>query len=161
MEFFIAINGSQQGPFPIDQLLARGLRPDTLVWRAGMPQWQRADSISELAPLFASSPSQPPPYSAPPFGAYATTPPVQSTFADKDKRIIAGICALVGGSFGIHKFFLGMPGPGLAMLLVTLLTHFWGGPIMHAIGIVEGIIYLTKSDAEFHRIYVVGKKHWF
>jgi hypothetical protein len=29
------------------------------------------------------------------------------------------------------------------------------------IGIVEGIIYLTKSDEEFVRTYIQGRKGWF
>jgi hypothetical protein len=29
------------------------------------------------------------------------------------------------------------------------------------IGVVEGIIYLTKTDEEFHQTYVVGRKPWF
>ncbi|WP_238567166.1 hypothetical protein [Jejuia pallidilutea] len=29
------------------------------------------------------------------------------------------------------------------------------------IGLVEGIIYLTKSDADFYNTYQVGKKPWF
>jgi hypothetical protein len=32
---------------------------------------------------------------------------------------------------------------------------------MHIIGLIEGIIYLTKSDEEFVRIYVDGRKEWF
>lgn len=29
------------------------------------------------------------------------------------------------------------------------------------IGIIEGIIYLTKSDEDFFNIYQAGKKPWF
>ena len=29
------------------------------------------------------------------------------------------------------------------------------------IGIVEGVIYLSKSDEDFYETYVVGKKEWF
>ncbi|MEY4085705.1 MAG: hypothetical protein RL074_1492, partial [Bacteroidota bacterium] len=28
-------------------------------------------------------------------------------------------------------------------------------------GLIEGIIYLTKSDEEFYQTYQVGQKHWF
>jgi TM2 domain-containing membrane protein YozV len=155
MEFYIAINGTQQGPFPIDQLLGRGLQPDTLVWRAGMPQWQRADSIPELATLFASN------FNPPPASPAYVAPPIQPGIADKDKRIVAGVCAILIGSMGIHKFILGMTGPGLTMLLISVLTCGIGAIVMHTISIIEGVIYLTKTDEEFHRIYVVGKKSWF
>jgi TM2 domain-containing membrane protein YozV len=77
------------------------------------------------------------------------------------KKIAAGICAILIGSFGIHKFILGITTPGIIMLLVTLLTCGIGGVVMWVIGIVEGIIYLTKSDEDFYREYMVGKKPWF
>ena len=32
---------------------------------------------------------------------------------------------------------------------------------MHIIGVIEGIIYLTKSDEDFVNTYVVNKKAWF
>jgi len=47
------------------------------------------------------------------------------------------------------------------MLLVTLLTCFIASPLMGLIGLIEGILYLTKSDEEFVRIYVDGRKEWF
>ena len=76
-------------------------------------------------------------------------------------KIAAGICGILLGSLGIHKFILGYTGAGLIMLLVTLLTCFIASPIMHLIGLIEGIIYLTKSDAEFVKIYVEGRREWF
>jgi TM2 domain-containing membrane protein YozV len=76
-------------------------------------------------------------------------------------KIVAGICGILFGAIGIHKFVLGMTSPGLIMLLVSLLTCGVGAVIMFPIGFIEGIIYLTKSDADFYRTYVVGKKEWF
>ena len=76
-------------------------------------------------------------------------------------KIAAGICAILLGALGIHKFILGMTKPGLIMILVTVLTCGWGGIVMWIIGVIEGILYLTKSDEEFERVYVVGKKEWF
>ena len=77
------------------------------------------------------------------------------------KKVAAGICGILIGSLGIHKFILGMNTPGLIMLLVSLLTCFMASPIMSIIGLVEGIIYLTKSDDEFYELYAVEKKEWF
>ncbi len=76
-------------------------------------------------------------------------------------KIAAGICAILLGSFGIHKFILGLTTPGIIMLLVTVLTCGVGAMVMGVIGIVEGIIYLTKSDKDFYRLYAVEKKQWF
>jgi hypothetical protein len=33
--------------------------------------------------------------------------------------------------------------------------------VMSIIGLIEGIIYLTKSDAEFDATYVAAKREWF
>ena len=77
------------------------------------------------------------------------------------KKVAAGLCAIFIGSFGIHKFILGYTSAGLIMLLVSLLTCGIGIFVMHVIGIIEGIMYLSKSDAEFYQTYMVGKKEWF
>ncbi len=33
--------------------------------------------------------------------------------------------------------------------------------VMEVIALIEGIIYLTKSDEEFYQLYEVQKKEWF
>jgi TM2 domain-containing membrane protein YozV/DNA-directed RNA polymerase subunit M/transcription elongation factor TFIIS len=77
------------------------------------------------------------------------------------KKITAGICGILIGGLGIHKFLLGYTTAGVVMLLVSLLTCGFGALVMHVIGIIEGIMYLTKSDEDFYRIYVEGQKEWF
>jgi TM2 domain-containing membrane protein YozV len=77
------------------------------------------------------------------------------------KKLIAGILAILLGSLGVHKFYLGMTTPGIIMLLVTLLTCGAGGAITGIIGIIEGILYLTKSDEDFEKTYLIEKKQWF
>jgi len=47
------------------------------------------------------------------------------------------------------------------MLLVSILSCGMLAIVMQIIGIVEGIMYLTKSDEEFVRTYVEGRKGWF
>ncbi len=45
----------------------------------------------------------------------------------------------------------------------AVLAHFPGrfaAPVMSILGIVEGIIYLTKSDEEFESTYIQGQKGW-
>jgi TM2 domain-containing membrane protein YozV len=77
------------------------------------------------------------------------------------KKIAAGICGILLGSLGVHKFILGLTTPGVIMLLVSVCTCFIASPIMGIIGLVEGIIYLTKSDEDFYRTYFVEQKGWF
>lgn len=99
-----------------------------------------------------------------------------------NKKLVAGLLGIVLGSFGVHKFYLGMTTPGLIMLglnvgvwllalLIGLLTLGLGlmisvplasliSGVIGLLGLVEGIIYLTKSDADFGREYLQGKKPW-
>ena len=83
----------------------------------------------------------------------------------KSKRILVAVLAIVLGSLGVHKFVLGLTTPGIIMLLVTIVlgapTCGAGISVMALIGIIEGIIYLTKTDEEFHQIYEVERKSWF
>ena len=81
--------------------------------------------------------------------------------AGADKKVIAGILGILLNALGIHKFYLGYTKEGLIMLLVSILTFGFGAMIMAPIGLIEGIIYLTKSDDEFVSTYVTGKKGWF
>jgi TM2 domain-containing membrane protein YozV len=78
------------------------------------------------------------------------------------KKMIAGILAILLGAFGVHKFYLGMTTPGIIMVLITVLSCFTLGFVPMIIGIVEGIMYLTKSDEDFERLYMgPEKKQWF
>jgi TM2 domain-containing membrane protein YozV len=199
--YYIAEGGAQRGPFPVEQLVAQGLRPDSLVWAEGMSQWARADEVPALRAMLPGATAQPAPaepqvaagadaHAAPqaapapaaqlpytpgqyPPPGYGYAPPYAP--ADNNKKIAAGICGLLLGGFGVHKFILGLNSAGTIMLcctlgswLITLVTCGFGGIIgipvsltVSVIGIVEGIIYLTKSDAEFYQLYIVQKKQWF
>lgn len=49
MEFFIIDhNGQQAGPFSFDQLVQKGISPETLVWKQGMSDWTPAWKVEEL-----------------------------------------------------------------------------------------------------------------
>jgi len=77
-----------------------------------------------------------------------------------NKKLAAGICGIVIGSLGVHKFILGYQTEGVIMLLVSLLSCGMLAFVMSIIGIVEGITYLTKSDEDFVHTYVEGRKGW-
>jgi TM2 domain-containing membrane protein YozV len=81
--------------------------------------------------------------------------------AKASKKIPAGILGILLGALGIHKFILGYTGAGVTMLLVSILSIGLLSPIMWIIGLIEGIIYLTKSDEEFVTTYIDGEKKWF
>lgn len=49
MEFFIIDrNGQQAGPFSFEQLVQKGISPETLVWKQGMADWTPAWKVEEL-----------------------------------------------------------------------------------------------------------------
>jgi TM2 domain-containing membrane protein YozV len=78
-----------------------------------------------------------------------------------DKRVAAGILGILVGWLGIHKFVLGYTTEGLIMLLGSVLTCGIAGIVFGPIGLVEGILYLVKSDEEFVKTYIQNKRGWF
>ena len=86
-----------------------------------------------------------------------------------NKKLLAGILAIVFGQLGVHKFILGYQKEGIIMLVATVVGYatmclIIGSFIVMAtfiVGVIEGIIYLTKTDEEFYNTYQVGKKPWF
>lgn len=74
-----------------------------------------------------------------------------------NKKIAAGLLGIFLGPWGVHKFYLGYTTEGIIQILITLFSCGTLG----ILGIIEGIVYLTKSDEEFYQIYQVNKKGWF
>jgi TM2 domain-containing membrane protein YozV len=84
--------------------------------------------------------------------------------ASEKSKIVAGLLAFFLGGLGIHKFYLGCTTAGIIMLLVSIIGVFILAVPTLVIGIIafiEFIIYITKSDADFDRIYVQNQKCWF
>ena len=159
----IGADGKPYGPVTLDQMrrwiAENRVRPDTLVQAEGSTEWKPLTSFPELAAELKAPPANaaPPPGAVPP--AASASNPRAST------KIPAGICGIILGGLGVHKFILGYNVAGVIMLLVTVVGGFftcgatWG--VMHLIGLIEGIIYLTKTDDEFVHTYVDGRKEWF
>ena len=65
LQFHIAVNGQQQGPFGIttlQQMISQGsFTRDTLVWKQGMAAWTKASEVIELSALFGAIPPPLPP----------------------------------------------------------------------------------------------------
>lgn len=103
------------------------------------------------------------PQAAPMPNAAAYQAPNQAVAAKPKSKVVAGLLAIFLGSLGIHKFYLGYTQAAIIMLVVSLVgAIIVVGPIVMAIiALIEGILYLTKSDQEFYQIYVVGKRPWF
>lgn len=95
---------------------------------------------------------------------YYQQPYAQPVLTTKD-HVAAGLLAIFLGSLGIHKFYLGYNTAGFIMLAVTIVGSIFtlglAAGVMGIIGIIEGILYLTKSQTEFEQIYVVNQREWF
>ncbi|MRJ02988.1 MAG: TM2 domain-containing protein [Epsilonproteobacteria bacterium] len=79
-------------------------------------------------------------------------------------KIVAALLAFFFGALGFHKFYIGCNREGAIMLVAWFIGLFlYGIPILvnMIIALIEGIIYLTKSDEEFHQTYVENEKCWF
>ena len=80
---------------------------------------------------------------------------------NQKEKLAAGLLGIFLGALGIHKFYLGYTKEGVIMLVVSLATCGAGAAIMEIIGLIEGIIYLTKTDEDFQYTYVDNYKGWF
>ena len=104
------------------------------------------------------------PYTQQPYGQPYQQPYAQAAPNTKD-HVAAGLLAIFLGSLGIHKFYLGYNTPGFIMLAVTIVGSVFSlgiaGLAMVVISIVEGVLYLSKSQTEFEQVYVFNKKEWF
>jgi TM2 domain-containing membrane protein YozV len=78
-----------------------------------------------------------------------------------NRKLAAGLLGIFLGSFGVHKFVLGYTKEGLILLAITLLSCGIASFVTGVIGLVEGIIYLTKTPEEFKDLYIVGRRLWF
>ena len=154
----------------------------------GVPAQQPSYGAPQTAPQvpasgsYGGSSSQQPGYAAPqtPHAGPGAVPPQQPYYgyqqpyyqqpyaqpvvATKD-HVAAGLLAIFLGWLGIHKFYLGYNTSGFVMLgvsilggILTLSLACW---VIWVIAIIEGIIYLTKSQSQFEQIYVLNKKEWF
>ncbi len=152
-EWHYSIDGEKIGPVSnqdLRELYTDGiLQPTDLVWTEGMPDWKPA---AQVPGLFSSQP-----------------PPLRSDIDYNSReyqqfinnKIAAGLCGILLGPLGVHKFILGLTTPGIIMLLTSVLTCGLGTLVTSPIGLIEGIIYLTKSDEEFYELYAVQKRGWF
>ncbi len=92
----------------------------------------------------------------------------------QERKLVAGLLAIFLGGFGAHKFYLGYTSEAATMLAISLgcialfflscgfLFPMIAGPVVIGIiALIEGIVYLSKSDEDFHQTYIENKKGWF
>lgn len=135
----------------------------------GQPQQPYAQPGYATQQPYAQQPGQAAYYSQS-NGYYASTQgayqvPYQQPLVHTKDHVAAGLLAIFLGVFGVHKFYLGYHTTGFIMLGVTilgsLLTIGIAAGVVWLIGVIEGIIYLTKSQSEFEQLYVFNKREMF
>lgn len=105
-------------------------------------------------PGYQTPPGQPPAYQT------RALPPVAPGYGQQNQnvyngaaygpvtyksKVTAGVLGILLGSLGIHNFYLGYTGKGVAQLLLTVATCGVGGIISEIWGFIEGIMILTGS----------------
>ena len=80
-------------------------------------------------------------------------------------HVAAGLLAVFLGMFGVHKFYLGCNKAGFIMLAVSIIGGIFtlglATAVIEVIAVIEGIIYLSKSQTMFDRQYVLYQRDWF
>ena len=117
-QYYYLDGNTQLGPFSLDELRAKNLAPDTLVWATGMPDWVKASQLPDLTdfsvggpptstgPMTPAQPMATPVYQQPGMGAahpasayFASTPKPKNWLVES---ILATIfCCLPFGIAGI------------------------------------------------------------
>lgn len=145
--WYLLRNGETHGPYPEEQVrqwVKTGqIAPDEKLNREGDPNWLSLDIIPEFA-TERQSRAVPPAFPIPGDQSYATGE------QPKDK-LVAGILAILIGGLGIHHFYLGNTAKGIIYIVLACPC------ISPILGLIDGLIYLTKPDDQFQRCY----KNWF
>ena len=163
------LNPQSQGPHPRGQDAQQGpyatyAQPQGQDARQGpyatyaQPQGQTYDQPG--ASTTQAYPQQPTSYTQ---VQVFTQPPYSTRPVSRKSRAAAGLLAIFCGILGFHPFSLGYISAGIIMFLLTFFL-WWTIVVplaMFLVSIIEGVMYLTKSDEEFQRIYVQSQKDWF
>jgi TM2 domain-containing membrane protein YozV len=135
--YYLVINGQRTGPYEaheIQRMIKQGaIGYETLFWKDGMFDWQSIGSQRQLFET-ASPPAQAQMYQQPPYQQYQQPhyqQPMQvyqpqqmmqpQMFASPPKTRVAYILlGLFLGGLGVHNFYAGYSGKGVAQLLLTI-----------------------------------------
>lgn len=148
--YLLFINGQQSGPYTISQMKAMWqtgtINAGTAYWQAGMTQWQSLANIRHF--LDTPSGNQ--------YGAqvivnqvgYQVGYPVQGYVSPKS-RVTFVLLGLFLGCLGIHNFYAGYSGKGIAQLLITIFLGWVFGLGIFITGIWALIeIIVVNTDAQ-------------
>lgn len=157
--WYIVFNNQQIGPMSAEQMKSYHVTPDTLVWRNGETEWRPIYSYPELMQALsnpgAGYPGPGPvggPAVAPGAPAVGPCPPHSPMYGAqpvKDKTA-TGLFAIFLGGLGIQYFYLGKVTGGIITIVLSLITC----GVWSILTLIQGILMLTMTQAEFERKYV-------
>lgn len=171
MQYYINLNSQVMGPMSAAQVMQTNPTSSTLVSTDGC-NWQPLYVFPELNAMLGASnqsgqvygnPNQP--YQQPnmqqPYGQqlykhpwdqqpYNPYPGQMSRDEVSSKKTLCGIMAILFGVLGIQYFVVGKVGAGLLTILISICTcGAW-----EVITLIQGIVILCNSDADFERKYL-------
>lgn len=127
MNYFLSIEGRVVGPMTPYQVLAYNVNPNTHVSTDGI-NWKPLYAFPELMEIYNNRQAQ----------------------SNDSKRILCGVLAIFLGYLGIQYFIIGKTSAGIYTILLSLVTcGAW-----EIVTLIQGILMLCMSDAEFDRKYV-------
>ena len=128
----IGSDGQQYGPVTYAQVrewIAAGrANAGTMAQLEGTTDWKPLSTFPQFADL---STQAPPP-----------APPLAQAYDPRKSKLVAGLLGIFVGGLGVHRFYLGYTGIGIAQIAVTLITCGFG----HIWGLIEGILILVGSS---------------
>lgn len=162
MKIYIYRNSQKYGPYSLNSaetMLKKGqVFEDDLAWYSGVSDWQSLSKVLSHARKNNAKRDHYPTnhqrsthrdknhYARPKSRVMRRDEDL--VFYENKSNITAGILALLLGGIGAHRFYLGQTGVGLLYFLFC-----WTG-LPTLIGWIEGIIYLTMSNDDFHLRHV-------
>ena len=152
-EYYIRYQGQSVGPMPKYELRNYGLRPESMVWRQGMPSWMPAYAVPDLKDLVAEAGSTPPPFDDYPRDYHWHTGGLEYTGASGKSRLVFGLFAIFLGWIGLQYFYVGKTGAGIICILLTLCSCGLWQPL----SIVQGILVLVMDQETFEDKYVYSR----
>ncbi|RRB01204.1 CD225/dispanin family protein [Larkinella rosea] len=91
MKQYYYLEGNQQlGPFTLEELRSKPIKPDTKVWTQGLPDWVAASTVPEINEWLSGAPVPPYNPSLPPVQGQPASRPFQESYTPNQP--------LVGGS---------------------------------------------------------------
>ncbi len=157
MNYFISRAGQQYGPYTLDEVQryfsSGNILATDLARSEAMEQWA---PVSQIIGNIPSQPVAPPPgYAQPP--AYVQQQPQTALYAQPvppnykppKSRLAFILLGIFLGGLGIHNFYAGYTGKGLAQLLISVLTCGLGSIVVWVWVIIE----LCTVDKDSENVY--------